>query len=193
MQERPKKLRGGLNQEIAKLKAAWQKMPDEIRKGWLDRLHSSETRREIRERIQRELNVNLVHDTQVTRIRYWAVDQEKRNEAAREKEETTKKLLAEGKSLAEVQETLLRQATKHSLNEGDYNLGLKASSEITKVQNTALSREKFEFNKTEVAMKHVDELKAIKKNSTLTDREKLLQARKLLFGHIPEEPNPTTN
>jgi hypothetical protein len=166
----------GLNPQMDKFKATWCEMPDEVRERWRKILVSVKTRAEIRGQIRRELNVDLNYDKQVTRFRQWAEKQEGRFFQGRYSESRKRNMLASGMTLAEAQEKLLQEATDYSLAARDFSLALKTSSEITKVQNTALNRDKFESTRT------VTTPKAKPAAQKLSDTEKVSAAHKRLFG-----------
>lgn len=77
------------------------------------------------------------------------------------------------------------QGLKHTELE-TARLALRKESIAQKQTEIQLAREKFEWNGARESLRQLDTLKAIKANSTLTEDQKLEQARLALFGVAPK-------
>jgi hypothetical protein len=194
MKKHLKKLQGRSGTEMTRLKAKWRKLPEDIRVGWIEFLLSEASQTEIRQRIRQELGVNLRFDQQLSRFRYWAEDEEQHNLMAGKIEERRKELLAGGMTLEQAQQVLLIDASAYSVAARDFKLGLRTSSEITKLQNATLGRDKFQFDAVVACRRELPTLKAIEADSSLTEAEKTQRFMEILFGIQPvTAPQPAND
>jgi len=189
--KRKRKLHGKPGCELTRLKTAWREMSGGARADLLEKLLSSLTRPQLRQWIKDKLDIALEFDAQITRFRQWAQGEDEQLTLGEAIEEIKRDLLADGKSLEEIQQVLLRTASAYSLTARDFKLGLRACSEISKVQNTDLSRDRFYFAAVEECRKNLPVLRAVEADTTLSEAEKTQHFMETLFGPKPvTEPQP---
>lgn len=74
----PKKLQGGTDSEVTKLKALWlDTLSESQRDFWRSEFVSRQTQAELRSAIKTKLGVTLLYDSQLTRFRDWVEAQMK--------------------------------------------------------------------------------------------------------------------
>lgn len=126
-----KKLHGGGDSELTRLKEKWRTLAEDVRACWLGRFSSSEPQAALRAEILTKLKLNLRHDSQLTKFRQWVDSEEQRALMAEKIEERKTELLSGGMTLEDAQEVLLAEAAAYSTAARDFKLGLKTSREIS--------------------------------------------------------------
>lgn len=170
--------------ELTKLKGFWRTLAEDVQGYWREQLLSSRSQADLRREIAAKFKINLKWDDQLTNFRQWLADQDKRDQQSERMQENERRLieLHPDWSLDRVREEVLRQSYFETLASGNFKLGLAAMKQDANAKALALDREKFEFDAAKAALKAASELKAIAADKTLSQADKVNQARLKLFG-----------
>lgn len=174
---------------MQQMKAAWKKMPEDEQNYWRERLGSTRMLADTAEEILEKLKIKLNPKYELTHLRIWIADQDARIAQAERMQENEVRLRDQHPdwSVDRVRREVFRQAYYETLASGDYKLGLSAAKVELSEKNWELRREKHEFDASTACLKKLPELKLISNNPKLTDREKINQIRRKLFGELPED------
>jgi hypothetical protein len=180
------KLRGGSESQLTQLKKLWRSWSDAQRESWREVFVSAATQADIREQVQAKLGLKLKYDSQLNAFRAWLANEDEREREAELTAEDEAELKARGLVGEALRMALLEKITMRAYTQGDHKLGLQAVDRNLKAQAQTLERDKFEFDATRAALAKLPELKAIAANKSLSEDERLEQARLALFGSAPQ-------
>jgi hypothetical protein len=139
----PKKLRGGSDSELTKLKEKWRVLAEDLRSYWAEQFASNRLQSELRAELSKKLSINLRFDSQLTKFRRWVEGEELRAYEAENVEQDKAELEAQGLKGDELTAVLLDRMKRRSAATGDFKLGLKAIATSAKINALSLDRDKF--------------------------------------------------
>lgn len=186
-----RKLLAGIS-EITRLKELWLSLDEDTRDYWREQFLSRRSQKSIREELNKKLEVELTHDFQVSRFRFWVADQDELDAEKERMLEDERRLIAEfgsSRTLDEIREMVLKRSYARTLARSDFQLGLRTMRADYNERTLQLHRDKFEFDAAEVCLRKLPELKVISSNPELSDIEKIDRIRLELFGKIPTTPS----
>jgi hypothetical protein len=164
------KLRSG-NSELTKLKELWLKPAfANSRDYWSEQFASSRSQADLRGELLKKLKVNLRFDKQLTEFRQWAEAQAQRELMAAKIEERKQELLAGGMTLEEAQDVLLTEASAYSVASRDFKLGVKVSSEISKVKSGSRDERKIALLEKKAAQ--LDQVKDVVESKLTPEQQR---------------------
>jgi len=182
-----------MNPELEKLRTLWTEIfSDEDRKKWWKKLQSKTEQSVNRKELLDRYHIKLESDDQLTRFREW-VPRQKAELAERDRMQADEEQISRefpNWTLDQVRDEVLKRAYCRILVSGDFDLGLRTVRVHTGVSNFQLNEKKFHFEAAEVIQKIYPQVRVIQKNDRLTDREKINQIRRKLFGVLPEDADP---
>jgi hypothetical protein len=170
---------------IGDLKKAWVAMTDEERAFWMDLFLSPEkTLFDVRAEILKRLDIDIKHDSTISKFRSWWQHELRYREEAELQREELKRAIEDNPtwSLDQAREAVLSKGYRRAEQTGDFDLGVAIIKQDLAAQNLKLDRDKFEFRAAELALSQIESLRSIKADSNLTEEQKIKQARIKLFG-----------
>ena len=166
---------------MQQFKQVWRQLPEAEQYYWREQFDSTRTQADLRAEIFRTYRIRLSGDGKLSLFRAWLEDQDQRDAQAERLKENAARLPPDW-TLDQMREAVLKACYAEALATGDFKLGLRTVVQDLNVKKFNLAREKFEFRAAEAALAVRTPLRNIKDNSGLTEDEKILQARILLFG-----------
>jgi hypothetical protein len=186
MNNNRKFLAGG--SEFTRLKELWFSLDERTQDYWRQEFYSRNSQKSIREKLKKELEVDLTHDFQISRFRFWVADQDELDAEKERMLEDERRLIAEfgsSRTLDEIRDMVLKRSYARTLARSDFRLGLQTMRADYNERTLQLHRDKFEFDAAEVCLRKLPELKVISSNPELSDIEKIDRIRLELFGKVP--------
>jgi hypothetical protein len=191
------KLPGGkrAEEELTRLKYYWRDVLSPAQKDfWRSRFNSKDTQAALRDEIRVKLKFDLKYDKQLTRFRKWDEMQQALDEEAEQQADDERRLTEQHPDWTkeQVREELLKRTYRRAIATGDFKLGLQGIQADRGLMEATTTRDKFEFDAAAAAIKHAATLNTIRKDSKLSEPEKVNLARKALFGVLPAQPAAPT-
>ena len=174
---------------MQRMKDLWKKMLEDEQDYWRKALSSSKRLTDLRAEIAQKYEIIFTSEEQVSRLRRWVADQDERVVRAARMQENERQLKEQHPdwTLDQLRKEVLKMAYFETLAFADFKLGLSTARVDISDKSLQLQWEKHEFDACEACLKQLPELKLISNNSKLTDREKINQIRRKLFGKLPED------
>lgn len=174
---------------MQRMKDLWKKMPEAEQDEWRTKLTSSIKLSVLRAEVSEKYGIVFNEDTQLSRLYRWIVDQDERDARRARMQENERRFTAEHPDWTKdrVRAEVIRHAYFETLESGDFKLGLSAAKVDLSEMALDLRKIKQDFDAAEACLKHLPEVKRIANNPRLSQREKINQIRRMLFGELPED------
>lgn len=176
--------------ELTRLKEIWRTLDEPARDSLRKLLSSKQTAVQKCHEIGVRFRIGLTYFKQLYRFQDWVETQDALALEAETMAEEERQLIEQfGDKLPmdKIREVVLRRSYARSLKRGNFDLGLRTMRVDQFERTLQLNREKYEFDASAQCLLQLPELKLISNNSKLTDREKINQIRRKLFGRLPED------
>ena len=169
----PKKLRGGSDSEVTKLKLLWRdSLSEDAKAFWQELFVSTQTQAAIRKELLANLKINLRFDKQLNAFRDWELEQRAMDLEAERQAEDERRFLAEfgADDLDAVRERVLKKSYARANALGDF-------SSVRKTIVQDLNVEKIKLDKRKVALLEQKAAQADATEKVLTDAELTAEQR----------------
>jgi hypothetical protein len=176
--------------ELTRLKKIWLTLDEPARDDLRKLLSSDHKPVQKCHEIGARFRVGFTYLKQLYRFQDWVETQDALALEAETMAEEERQLIEQfGDKLPmdKIREVVLRRSYARSLKRGNFDLGLRTMRVDQFERTLQLNREKHEFDAAAQCLLQLPELKLISNNSKLTDREKINQIRRKLFGRLPED------
>jgi hypothetical protein len=177
---RRRKLPGGKNCELTKLKLRWRTLSDEARAYWREKFVADLSHAAVRALISERLQIHLRYDQQMSKFRAWELDERERELEAERQAEDERQALAENPNwtLDQARERVLTKAYQRALAKGDFALGLATVKQDLNAQKVGLDERKLDLLEKKAAQ--ADSAKEVVA-SKMTPEQKEAEYRRI-FG-----------
>lgn len=141
----PRKLQGGSQSELTRLKALWRGWSDAEREAWRSLFASDTKQADIRQQLSAEVGIRLKFDSQLNSFRKWMTEQDARDAEA-ERQQIEEAQLRERHpdwDAEKLRTEVIAASYRRVLATGDFELGLKAVSVDQKERSQAFEETKF--------------------------------------------------
>lgn len=144
----PRKLNGGVESELIKLKRLWLKPEfEQYQETWRERFASGLTQLQIRNMLRDQLQINLLWDRQLTQFRQWVERQDALDAERTAMADDVDRILEEfggDWTLEQVRDEILKRSYVRALATGDFESGRRTIAQEMNVKKVELDRVKTE-------------------------------------------------
>lgn len=186
--QHPRRIKGGVDSELTRLKIMWDgELSEEEKDYWREIFVSNLAMHKIRELIFEKLKIKLPYNMSFDRFRAFVQDRDARGEEQRrmKDDEAAFRITHPDWTLDQVRDEVLKRSYYRTFANGDFTLGLRTLQAHLALTKSLLELEKFKFDAIAVCRQQLPQLKAIETASTMTEAEKTAAFMEKIFGPAP--------